>query len=342
MLQPYDEATGEFTSFTNGIVTTICSSRGIGVHYCNNSPDGDVFDFAYWDSKLLHYPRYAEKQLVQVRQTRTSTTWRDTQVLQLLGERKLNEWDIEREKLASSDEGCLVPAFIVAGEKPNDDGGESKNYMCLAFNIRMLYWKFQTTPRLEHCNLFSTVTLYNPTKRKALPTKAMVLKKPRHPQSNKPLQYMNKAVHLMQEISKLFHADATEVHEFIASQTLQAARAARLRHFEKSRKMCIFRELGSKCDCYSIYVPANYRGEQPTTFAIYIRGPNKANPFFMNIIQAALDTCCNSLPSIAEKKEWVARGRAAIEEDLKAHWKTFGGLGTVTLRARVTNLSHPR
>ena len=345
MVQLFDD-TEETKGFTHGVVTTICSSRGIGVHYLSRSPDGDYwFDFAYWDTNLLQYPNLAAKQNVQVRETLTSTTWRDTQVLKLLGKRALTTEDIKRHKLAWSDRGRLVSAFLVAAEKLYDDGCKRLRWSW-AFNVRVLFWKCITTPMLEHCNLFSNVTFGKdpkpPTKRKALPTTAMVPKKTRQPQSNKTLQYMGQAARLMHEISKLFHADATEVHEFIASQTLQAARAARERYFEKSGKMCIFRELaGSKCDCYSIYVPADYRGEQQRTLQVTLFGQTQTNPFFINIIQAALDTCFNSLPSIAEKKKWVARGSAAICADLQAHWEAFG-VGMVMVRERVTNLSHPR
>ena len=152
----------------------------------------------------------------------------------------------------------------------------------------------------------------------------MVPKKARQPQSNTTLQYMVQAAQLMHEISKLFHADATEVHEFIASQTLQAARAARERYFESSGKMCVFRGLaGSQCDCCSIYVPADCRGEQQRTLQLTFFGKHRTNPLFINVIQAAVDKCFNSLPSIAEGKKWVALGPAAIRADLQAHWEAF-------------------
>ena len=152
----------------------------------------------------------------------------------------------------------------------------------------------------------------------------MVPKKARQPQTNTTLQYMDQAVQLMHEITKLFRADATEVHQFISSQILQASRAARERLFETSGKMCIFREVaGSQSARCLIYIPADYRGEQESTLLVPGLGKHLTNPFFMNTMQAGLDKYVNSLPSIAEKRKWVARGPAAIHGDLRDHWITF-------------------
>ena len=151
-------------------------------------------------------------------------------MVQRLQKRVLTLEDVLNHQLAWSDRGRLVSVFLVAGAKPDDPAREK-----LAFNIRVPFWDDKKKPTLAYKNLFDYVTYggapKRPTKRKASPTTAMVPKKPRQPQSNTTLQYMDQAVQLMHEILKFFRADATEVHEFISSQNLQASRAARERLF---------------------------------------------------------------------------------------------------------------
>ena len=320
--------------FSHGVVTMIDASRGIGVHYWTESQLGGFdFEFAYFkDANLLQYPDLAAKQKVQVRETRNSTTWQLTEVVQRLQKRALTLQDVSKHQLAWEDRGRLVSVFLVAGAKPDDTACEK-----WAFNIRSPFWGYKKTPTLSHKDLFSHITYggapKRPSKRKASPTTAMVPKKARQPQTNTTLQYMDQAVRLMHEITKLFRADATEVHQFISSQFLQASHAARERLFESSGKMCIFHEqAGSRSARCLIYIPADYRGEQESTLpAVPAFRKHLTNPFFMSVMQAALDKYFNS-KSIAEKKKWVARGPAAIHEDLRKHWVEFLAMQRVAMQ----------